>query len=396
MDQALITRIIEAALLASSQPLTLAQLQGLFPEEEPAPPGSVERALELLREGCAERGVELVEVASGFRFQVKADVHGWVARLWTERRTKYTRATLETLALIAYRQPITRGEIEQVRGVAVSSNIIQALEEREWIRVVGHRDVPGKPALFGTTKGFLDYFGLKRLDELPPLSELKDIAELEPQLPLDRDGQLDGVVPASAAMDAAQGQADAGASDADGGNADADAAEHASDASETAPAAASDADAETAVDASGSAPSESDSDVAADSHRSIETDNDIDTGTDVDGDVGSDSTDDDQTSSADDDADTEAADAGTADDTADAPSDDTPHHPEASSAQHTQHTPDPDSAREGDPDTAPGTRADAVNEDEDNAVATTTVAVDEADSDPEADPQRVGRSQTHE
>ncbi len=401
MDQALITRIIEAALLASSQPLTLAQLQGLFPEEEPAPPGSVERALELLREGCAERGVELVEVASGFRFQVKADVHGWVARLWTERRTKYTRATLETLALIAYRQPITRGEIEQVRGVAVSSNIIQALEEREWIRVVGHRDVPGKPALFGTTKGFLDYFGLKRLDELPPLSELKDIAELEPQLPLDRDGQLDGVVPASAAMDAAQGQADAGASDADGGNADADAAEHASDASdasETAPAAASDADAETAVDASGSAPSESDSDVAADSHRSIETDNDIDTGTDVDGDVGSDSdsNDDDQTSSADDDADTEAADAGTADDTADAPSDDTPHHPEASSAQHTQHTPDPDSAREGDPDTAPGTRADAVNEDEDNAVATTTVAVDEADSDPEADPQRVGRSQTHE
>jgi segregation and condensation protein B len=109
-------------------------------------------------------------------------VHPWVARLWTERQTKYTRATLETLALIAYRQPITRGEIEQVRGVAVNSNIIKALEEREWIRVVGHRDVPGKPALFGTTKGFLDYFGLKRLDELPPLSELKDIGELEPQL----------------------------------------------------------------------------------------------------------------------------------------------------------------------------------------------------------------------
>jgi len=109
-------------------------------------------------------------------------VHAWVARLWTERQTKYTRATLETLALIAYRQPITRGEIEQVRGVAVSSNIIKALEEREWIRVVGHRDVPGKPALFGTTKGFLDYFGLKRLDELPPLSDLKDIGELEPQL----------------------------------------------------------------------------------------------------------------------------------------------------------------------------------------------------------------------
>jgi segregation and condensation protein B len=127
--------------------------------------------------------VELVEVASGFRYQVTGEVHGWISRLWTERKTRYTRATLETLALIAYRQPITRGEIEQVRGVAVSSNIIQALEEREWIRVVGHRDVPGKPALFGTTKGFLDYFGLKRLDELPPLSELKDLGELEPQLP---------------------------------------------------------------------------------------------------------------------------------------------------------------------------------------------------------------------
>lgn len=185
MDQSLINRIVEAALLAATQPLTLAQLHGLFPEEEPAPEGSIETALQQLTEACAERGVELVEVASGYRYQVKADVHAWVARLWTERKTKYTRATLETLALIAYRQPITRGEIEQVRGVAVSSNIIQALEEREWIRVVGHRDVPGKPALFGTTKAFLDYFGLKRLDELPPLSELKDIGELEPQLPLD-------------------------------------------------------------------------------------------------------------------------------------------------------------------------------------------------------------------
>jgi segregation and condensation protein B len=187
MDQHLITRIVEAALLAAHQPVTLAQLQGLFPEDQPAPADSVEQALETLRDGCAERGVELVELASGFRFQVQADVHPWVARLWTERQTRYTRATLETLALIAYRQPITRGEIEQVRGVAVNSNIIKALEEREWIRVVGHRDVPGKPALFGTTKVFLDYFGLKRLDQLPPLSELKDIGELEPQF------QFDGV-----------------------------------------------------------------------------------------------------------------------------------------------------------------------------------------------------------
>lgn len=208
MDQALINRIVEGALLASSQPLTLAQLQELFPEEQPAPPGSVERALEVLREACDGRGVELVEVASGFRYQVTREVHGWVSRLWTERKTRYTRATLETLALIAYRQPITRGEIEQVRGVAVSSNIIQALEEREWIRVVGHRDVPGKPALFGTTRGFLDYFGLKRLDELPPLSELRDIGELEPQLPLGDDGQLAAPLAAGVAT-----QKDAGAAD---------------------------------------------------------------------------------------------------------------------------------------------------------------------------------------
>jgi segregation and condensation protein B len=208
MEQTLINRIVEAALMAANQPLTLAQLHGLFSLDDPAPDGSVEQALETLREQCEDRGVELVELASGFRFQVKADVHAWVARLWTERQTKYTRATLETLALIAYRQPITRGEIEQVRGVAVNSNIIKALEEREWIRVVGHRDVPGKPALFGTTKVFLDYFGLKRLDELPPLSELKDIGELEPQfqfepeaatglpvgdMPMDDESSMDGM-----------------------------------------------------------------------------------------------------------------------------------------------------------------------------------------------------------
>lgn len=185
MDPILIQRILEAALLASPQPLTLAQLAGLFPEDEPAPPGSIEQALDALRANSEQRGIELVEVASGFRFQVQADVHAWVARLWTERQTKYTRATLETLALIAYRQPITRGEIEQIRGVTVNPNTIKSLEEREWIRVVGHRDVPGKPALFGTTKTFLDYFGLKSLDQLPPLAELRDFIEMEPQLPFD-------------------------------------------------------------------------------------------------------------------------------------------------------------------------------------------------------------------
>jgi segregation and condensation protein B len=200
MDQTLIRQIVEAALLAAPQPLTLAQLAGLFPEDEPAPNGSLQQALDELREACADRGVELVEVASGFRFQVKADVHPWVARLWTERQVKYTRATLETLALIAYRQPITRGEIEQIRGVAVSTNTVKLLEEREWVRVVGHRDVPGKPALFGTTKAFLDYFGLKSLDELPPLAELKDISELEPQLPFDMPA---GVAAAAVAQDIA-------------------------------------------------------------------------------------------------------------------------------------------------------------------------------------------------
>ena len=206
MDQTLINRIVEAALLAANQPLTLAQLQALFPDDAPAPNGSIEAALATLREDCATRGVELVELASGFRYQVQADVHAWVARLWTERQTRYTRATLETLALIAYRQPITRGEIEQVRGVAVNSNIIKALEEREWIRVVGHRDVPGKPALFGTTKTFLDYFGLKRLDELPPLSELRDIGELEPQLQFDS-------VPGSGGRSIEAGGIEAGAPD---------------------------------------------------------------------------------------------------------------------------------------------------------------------------------------
>ena len=185
LDQALVTRIVEAALLASNQPLTVVQLNALFPLDEPAPDGSVQQALDTLQADAASRGIELVEVGSGWRYQVQADVHAWVARLWTERQTKYTRATLETLALIAYRQPITRGEIEQVRGVATNSNIIKALEEREWIRVVGHRDMPGRPELLGTTKGFLDYFGLKRLDELPPLSELKDFGELDPQLDFD-------------------------------------------------------------------------------------------------------------------------------------------------------------------------------------------------------------------
>lgn len=184
IEAAQLKRIIEAALLAAAQPLSLAQLSALFGEHEMPSHQDMARALEELREDCAERGVELTEVASGFRYQVRADVNAWVARLWTERQTKYSRALLETLALIAYRQPITRGEIEQIRGVAVSTNIIRTLEEREWVRVVGYRDVPGKPALFGTSKIFLDYFNLKSLDELPPLAEIREIEDFDPQLTL--------------------------------------------------------------------------------------------------------------------------------------------------------------------------------------------------------------------
>ena len=169
--------IIEAALLASTQPMTIHQLGDLFNEADDVGHEQIARALEALAGDCDGRGVELKEVASGFRYQVRQDVHAWISRMWTERPSRYSRALLETLALIAYRQPITRPEIEQIRGVVVSSNIIKTMEEREWIRVVGYRDVPGKPALFGTTRAFLDYFNLKSLDQLPPLSEIRDMED---------------------------------------------------------------------------------------------------------------------------------------------------------------------------------------------------------------------------
>lgn len=182
MDKTELKKIVEAALLASDRPLSVPQLDDLFQGDDQASVSHEElaTALESLREDCANRGIELLEVASGFRFQVRQEIHLWIRRLWAERPSRYSRALLETLALIAYRQPITRGEIEQVRGVSVSSNIIRTLEEREWIRVVGHRDTPGRPALFGTTRGFLDYFKLKSLDELPPLAEILNLED--PQL----------------------------------------------------------------------------------------------------------------------------------------------------------------------------------------------------------------------
>lgn len=176
--------LLEAILMAAGRPMTVEHLHDLFGEKQSPGKERILEALSALMHDCDARGVELVEVASGFRYQVKTDTQIWVSRLWTERQTKYSRALLETLALIAYRQPITRAEIESIRGVAVSSYIIKTLEEREWIRVLGHRDVPGRPALFGTTRQFLDYFNLKSLDQLPPLAELRDFEALEPQMPL--------------------------------------------------------------------------------------------------------------------------------------------------------------------------------------------------------------------
>ncbi|TAN04424.1 MAG: SMC-Scp complex subunit ScpB [Rhodanobacteraceae bacterium] len=184
MEQEQLNNVIEAALLAAQQPLTLPMLAALFQEADGVGHEAIARAVESLAEACTGRGIELVEVASGFRYQVRESVHPWVARLWSERQTRYSRALLETLALIAYRQPITRGEIEQVRGVTVATSIMHTLEEREWIRVVGYRDVPGKPALFGTTRQFLDYFNLKSLDQLPTLAEIREIADPDPQLSL--------------------------------------------------------------------------------------------------------------------------------------------------------------------------------------------------------------------
>ncbi len=189
--------ILEALLLAADEPLNLTALASVFTDQERPSNSDLSSALNELRDDYNERGMELKEVSGGFRIQVREDVNPWVSRLWEERPQRYSRALLETLALIAYRQPITRGDIEEVRGVSVRSSIIRTLQEREWIRVVGHRDVPGKPALFGTTKVFLDYFNLKSLDDLPSLAEIRDMDSIEPELDLEQSQNDDGRDPSA-------------------------------------------------------------------------------------------------------------------------------------------------------------------------------------------------------
>jgi segregation and condensation protein B len=185
IDNELLQRILEGALLASAKPLSVQQMAALFDDEDRPANDVIRAALEDIQQNTRGRGFELKEIASGYRFQVVQDVALWVSRMWDEKPQKYSRALLETLSLIAYRQPITRGDIEDIRGVAVSSNIVKTLLEREWVRVVGHKDVPGRPAMYATTRQFLDYFNLKSLDELPSLAEIRDLDTMNEELALE-------------------------------------------------------------------------------------------------------------------------------------------------------------------------------------------------------------------
>ena len=184
MSQEKIKNIIEAVLMVSTEPVSVTKLMNIFEAEQSIQPerSELKAALEAIQNDYQDRGIELVEVASGFRFQARDAYSDWVNHLFDERPPRYSRALLETLAIIAYRQPITRGEIEEIRGVSVSSTIVKTLQEREWVKVVGHRDVPGKPALLATTKTFLDYFNLKKLSELPSLEDIKDFDAINPDL----------------------------------------------------------------------------------------------------------------------------------------------------------------------------------------------------------------------
>ncbi len=215
MDDKEIKHFIEAALLAAGRPLSIDQLQGLFDGRMAPEKAEIRQSITALNEEYEHRGIVVSEVASGFRMQVRATMADRLHKLWEERPPRYSRALFETLALVAYRQPITRGEIEEIRGVSVSSNITRQLLEREWVRVVGHRDVPGRPAMFGTTKGFLDYFGLKKLDDLPPLADLSDWESLRVQLNLPEVEGQDGSDELSAAVLEGEEVASAGNDDDD-------------------------------------------------------------------------------------------------------------------------------------------------------------------------------------
>ncbi|MDC1529530.1 SMC-Scp complex subunit ScpB [Gammaproteobacteria bacterium] len=194
-------KIIEGLLLAAGKPLPISKIADVFPEHERPETEELQAAIKAIELDCEERGFELKKVASGYRFQVKQEFGEWVGKLWDERPQRYSRALLETISIIAYRQPITRGEIEKIRGVAVSTNIIRTLIEREWVRVVGHRDVPGRPAMYATTKQFLDYFNLKSLEELPPLSEIRDLEDLDPELSLEENAPESRVLEFTGAED---------------------------------------------------------------------------------------------------------------------------------------------------------------------------------------------------
>ena len=185
MEQSKLLRILEGILLAAGSPLTVSQIRELFDESEKPAASEIRDALKVVSSKYSEAGFELKEVASGFRFQIRDELSPWISKLWQERPQKYSRALLETLSLIAYRQPITRGEIEEIRGVSLSSSILRTLHEREWVRVVGHRDVPGRPSLYATTRIFLDYFNLKSLDQLPALADVSEFESLTGELELE-------------------------------------------------------------------------------------------------------------------------------------------------------------------------------------------------------------------
>jgi segregation and condensation protein B len=189
-DSDKLRQIVEGALLAAGRPLSVQQLRELFDEDTQPARDLVEAVLGDIQADCKGRGYELKEVANGWRFQVRQELSPWVLRLWEEKPQKYSRALLETLALVAYRQPITRGEIEDIRGVAVSSQIMKTLQERNWVRVVGHRDVPGRPAMYATTRDFLDYFNLKNLEDLPSLAEIRDLNSIGNELDLVQDNAV--------------------------------------------------------------------------------------------------------------------------------------------------------------------------------------------------------------